>query len=137
MIPLQPWMLKAGAGVLFLSLIFYSGCYVQKKVDSTKILKLKTEINRDVEIIEAYQENYDALDQAIKDQNNAIEALGEATKAKIEQLNKAHAHTIAKMEEDRISIIKQAKEEQLALLDRMKDLSVGEACHEAMVELVK
>ena len=137
MIPLQPWMFKAGAGVLFLSLIFYSGCYVQKKVDSTKILKLKAEIQRDVEIIETYQENYDTLDQAIKDQNKAITALGESTKVKIEQMKKTYTSTIAKMENDRISIIKRAEEEQLALLERIKDLSVGEACHEAMVELTK
>jgi hypothetical protein len=135
MIPIQPWMIKAGAGSIFLSLVFYSGCYVQKKVDAERILNLKHENQEYVEVIEVFQENYDVLDQAIKDQNRAIEELGVESMRRIGELNAAHNESIALLARENSRLIEDARNETDTLRGRLSGLPLAEACHEAIMEL--
>jgi len=135
MIPIQPWMIKAGAGVLLVSGIFYSGCSVQKKMDLAKINKLKQQNSEYVMIIDAFQANCDELERGINAQNKAIEDLGKESERRMQQLNAAHAAAIRRFTQANEQIISDAREEADALRERLAGLSVAEACHQSWVEL--
>jgi SMC interacting uncharacterized protein involved in chromosome segregation len=139
MIPLNlpPWVFKGGALLLFLSIIFYAGCNAQKQRDANKINKLKDEISRHVEIIEVFQDNYDEVTQAIKDQNEAITEVGELHKEKVAHMQAAHDDAIRRLNRSNLQAVKDAEDEAAALRERMVRLSVGEACVESIKEIAK
>ena len=137
MIPIPPFMYKLGGAALFLSLIFYAGCHTQKQRDTAKIQKLKATNKEYVEIIEVFQENYDALDQAIKNQNSAVEELGRKTVEAIETLEKRHLESLRRLNESHRSTLDQARSEAEELKQRLSLLTVAEACHQAWLEVVK
>ena len=137
MLPIQPWMIKGGAVVLFLLAVFFSGCRVQKQMDKAKIQKLKANYSRAINIIDTFQDNVDTLNMAIKDQNAAITELGKETEQKINSINTAHNKAITRLNAANSDAIREAEEEAAALRRRMVGLSVGEACHEAWLEVIQ
>ena len=122
---------------MFLSIIFFAGCHTQKQRDMSKIQKLINKNNRYVEIIEVFQENYDILDTAIKDQNAAITELGEESIRKINSLESSHKEAIERLNRNNAATIRSARDEAAALRERMVGLSAAEACHEAWLEVAK
>jgi len=135
MIPIQPWMIKAGAGILLVSGIFYSGCSVQKKMDLAKINKLKQRNSEYVMIIDAFQANCDELERGIDAQNKAIEDLGKESERRIQQLKAAHTAAIRRFTQTNEQIISDAESEAAALRKRLAGLPLAEACHQAWAEL--
>ena len=137
MIPIQPWMIKAGAGTVFLSLIFYSGCVVQRKHDAAKIQRLNANYDRCVGIVDTFQDNVDTLEKSIDDQNKAIDDLGEESSRKAAEMKVWYAAAIKNYDKANNKIIKDARDEAARLRERLSKLSVAEACHQAWVELTK
>jgi len=137
MIPITPGMIKGGAVALLLSAVFYGGCRTQKSIDLAKIQRLKADYTRAVEIIEVFQDNYDTLNKALKDQNEQITRLGEETERRIESISKAHNAAITRLSSANAASIRVAESEAAELRERMASLSVAEACHEAWLEVVR
>jgi len=135
MIPIQPWMIKGGAVVLFLSAIFVGGCQAQKNIDAKKIDRLRADYTRAVEIIEVFQDNYDTLDKALKDQNAEIKKLGKETERKINSINAAHRAAITQLNSANTAAVRSAEKEAAELRERMVGLSAAEACHAAWEEV--
>lgn len=134
MIPLalQPWIIKGGAIVLLLSVVFYGGCHTGKNMSQKKIQRLESKITRYVDIIDTFQENVDTLERAIDDQNEAIAKLGEEHNAKVVSMQASHEAAIRRLNTANNAAIRGAREEAAALRARMAQLSVGESCIEAM-----
>jgi len=137
MIPIQPWMIKAGAGVFLVSAIFYSGCHVQRLRDSAKIGKLKQQNKEYVQIIDAFQDNCDELERGINAQNKAIEDLGKESERRMQQLKAAHTAAIRRFTQTNEQIISDAESEAAALRERLAGLPLAEACHQAWMELAR
>lgn len=135
MIPLQPWMIKGGAGVLFLSAVFYAGCHTQKKLDQARLLKLESNYDRCVGIVDTFQDNVDVLEKGIKDQNAAIEKLGTESAKKMADLQASHQKAVETLRRQYDQSIAGQKEEAEKLRERLVGLSDAEACREAMKEL--
>ena len=122
---------------MLLSACFIGGCRVQKQMDKAKIQKLKANYSRAIDIIDTFQDNVDTLDIAIKEQNAAIEGLGEQTERKIDSINKAHDKAIARLSAASSDAIRTAEDEAAALRASMVGLSLGEACDTAMRSIVQ
>ncbi|MCK5020713.1 MAG: hypothetical protein KAS32_27075 [Candidatus Peribacteraceae bacterium] len=137
MIPIQPWMIKGGAAVLFLSAVFTGGCRVQKQMDKAKIQRIKADYTRAVGIIDTLQDNVDVLDTARKVQNEATAKLGRQHDEKVSNINTAHHAAITRLNAANDEAIRTAEEEAAALRQRMVGLSVGEACDTAMRSIVQ
>ena len=137
MIPITPGMIKGGAVFMFLSAVFIWGCRVQKQMDKAKINKLIDRNKQYVEIIDTFQDNVDTLDTAIKEQNAAIDELGEETERRVMSLRSAHESANERLRANYDAAISRSKDETAELRERMADLSVAEACHEAWVEVSK
>jgi hypothetical protein len=129
------WAVKGGAFLIVVSAIFIAGCNTQKKMDAAKIDKLKAENRRQVEIIEVFQENYDVLDTALKDQNEAIAKLGEESIRRINSLKARHEEAVTRLARTNNEILESTRDEAAELRERLVRLSVAEACHEAMIAL--
>ena len=136
-VAIQPWMIRGGAIALLLSAVFYGGCHTQKKMDEAKIQRVKANYTRAVEIIETFQENYDKLDKVIKDNNERIARQGKEYEAKVADIQKAHGKAIDRLTRSNREALRTAEEEASDLRERMAGLSTGEACHEAMLEIVR
>ena len=134
MIPfaIQPWMIKGGAIVALLGMVFFGGCRVQKNIDRAKIQRLNTNYDRAVGIIDTFQDNVDTLDMAIKDQNEAIAQLGEDYDARVTALRTAHSAAITRLNTANNATEARLSHEVTALREQMVGLSVGEACQAAM-----
>ena len=132
---LAKYALKGGVVLAFLSIIFSGGCYMQRQLDAKKINRLKQEVKNHVEIIEVFQENYDTVTQAVKDQNAAITKLGEKSIRKMESLESSHYAAITRLNAANNDTIRAARDEAAELRERMAGLSTAEACHTAMMEI--
>ena len=137
MIPITPGMIKGGAVALLLSTVFYGGCAAQNKLNSARLNKLKSDYTRLVGIIDTFQDNVDTLNMAIKDQNEATIELGRKHDEKVSSINALHNNAIARLNAANNAAIRVAEEEAAALRRRMVGLSVGEACHEAWLEVIQ
>ena len=134
---LAKYALKGTVVTLFFSCIFYAGCHTQKQYDAKKINRLKQEVKNHVEIIEVFQENYDTVTQAVKDQNAAITELGEETVRRAASLQAAHDAAINRLNTANNATIRRARDEAAELRERMAGLSAAEACHQAWIEVTR
>ena len=137
MIPIQPWMIKGGAVVLFLSAIFVGGCQAQKNIDAKKINRLKADYTRAVEIIDVFQDNYDTLDKALKDQNEQIAEVGREHIRKVAAIEKANKENLTQLNKRNTAVLRNKEREAADLRARMVGLSAAEACHEAWLEVAQ
>ena len=140
----RPWMLKAGAGVVIIGMIFYSGCRTQKNIDANKIAKMKTKVetvehNYDLSLAAAAQslENYTTLEQAVLDKNAEVQRLGEEYNLKVVAIRRVSQTAIDNINSTHETAMDDAVEEITRLNERFSVLSVSEACHEAWLEVVK
>ena len=129
---LQPWMIKGGAVLALLGIVFAGGCRVQKSIDIAKIQRINTKYDRCVGIVDTFQLNVDTLEQAIKDNNAKVIKLGEEYNAKVISMQSSHDAAIRRLNTSNDATIKQARDEAAALRERMVRLSVAESCTEAM-----
>jgi uncharacterized protein YabE (DUF348 family) len=134
---LAKYALKGGVVLAFLSIIFYAGCYTQKQIDASKILKLKDKITHYSDVIDVLEENNYELRDAIEDQNAAITELGEETVRRTASLQAAHDAAIDRLNAANSATIRAARDEAAELRERMAGLSAAEACHEAWLEVVR
>ena len=137
MIPITPGMIKGGAVFMFLSAVFIGGCRVQKQMDKAKINKLIDRNKQYVEIIDVFQDNLDIVEQAVKEQNAAIDELGEETERRVMSLRSAHEAANERLRTNYDAAISRSKDETAELRERMADLSATEACHAAWVEVTR
>ena len=129
------WAIKGGAVVLFLSLVFYGGCYTQKQHDMSKIQRISDKYDRCVDIVDIFQDNYDVLEKGLQDQNKAIEELGRESAERIMALKKAHQETVERLGREHERILKQRAKETAELREKLAGLSSAEACVEAWKSL--
>lgn len=137
MIPITPGMIKGGAVVMLLSAVFIGGCRVQKQMDKAKIQKLKANYSRAIDIIDTFQDNQDALEQAVEGHNEATAKLGREHDEKVSDINTAHDKAIARLSAASSDAIRTAEDEAAALRASMVGLSLGEACDTAMRSIVQ
>ena len=140
----RPWMLKAGVGVLFLSVIFYAGCHTQKGIDAKRISKMQTKVetvehNYDLSLAAAAQslENYRVLEQAVLDNNAEVIRLNEEYNLKVITIRRVSRTAIDNINSTHNAAMSEANEEINRLSERFAVMSVGEACHESWLEVVK
>lgn len=146
MIPLwlTPGIIKGGILGIIIMAIFFTGWHVKGGLDSNRITKLKvalkvSEANYDLsmENLDRAIGNYDELYAIVqetnaevikqgKEYNLRVIQLKEINRAAINRLNTAHDEAMSDM-------ITEANE----LREVMQTLSVSEACHWAMLEIVK
>ena len=131
------WAIKGGAVILFLSLIFYAGCYTQKQHDMSKIQRISDKYDRCVDIVDVFQGNLDTIEKGLNDQNAAIEELGRESARRIASLKEAHQETVERLRRNYERTLRQRAEEAADLRERLAGLSVKEACVEAWVELTR
>jgi hypothetical protein len=134
MIPLaiQPWMIKGGAIMALLGMVFFGGCRVQKSMDLAKIQRIQANYSRAVDIIDTFQDNVDTLDMAIKGQNARISKLGEDHNARVAALRAANDAAITRLNTANDATEARYLRETTELRAQMVGLSVGEACRAAM-----
>ena len=141
MIPLpvaiQPWMLKVAAIVGVLAIAYTSGCRTQKSIDLSTIQRLKAVTVRDKGIINTQQTNINILRGSLERQNQAWIELSNEGKRREAALKVAHQEAIERFESRSARALRDAARETEELRERMVGLSVGEACHEAMKEIVR
>ena len=137
MIPIQPWMIKGGAVVLFLSAVFTGGCQAQKKIDLAKIQRLESKIARCTEINVTLTENVTTLKQGIKDRNEQIADLGRQYDKKVAAIEKANKENLTQLNKRNTAVLRNKEREAADLRARMVGLSAAEACHEAWLEVAQ
>lgn len=135
MLPIQPWMIKGGAIVLVILIIFFAGWAVKGKMVSNKIERLKADYARAVEIIETCQTNLDRMDESLARQNKAIEDMAKANQDHIEAVRKASKEALRHAYESHQRAYHEAQKEIMDLQMRVQSMSAAEACHEAWMEL--
>ena len=129
---IPPWLLRIGASGLILFAAFTWGCQHGKGLSAGKIERLKETNRRYVEIIEVFQENYDVLDLAIKDQNESIAKLGEETERRVTSLKASHEKSLTILRKRNAESLRKAEKDSEELRKRLVGLSVGEACVESL-----
>jgi len=129
---LQPWMIKGGAVLALLGIVFAGGCRVQKNMDLAKIQRLESNYDRCVGIVDTFQTNVDTLEQAIEDNNAKVIKLGEEHNAKVISMQSSHDAAIRRLNTSNDASVSRARDEAAALRERMVRLSVAESCTEAM-----
>jgi hypothetical protein len=134
MIPLaiQPWMIKGGAVLALLGMVFFGGCRVQKSMDLAKIQRVQAKYDRAVGIIDTFQDNVDTLDIAIKGQNEKIDKLGEDHDERVAALRAANDAAVIRLNAANDATEARYLRETTELRAQMVGLSVGEACRAAM-----
>ena len=134
MIPIwvQPWMIKGGAVLALLGIVFAGGCRVQKNMDLAKIQRLESNYDRCVGIVDTFQTNVDTLEQAIEDNNARVIKLGEEHNAKVISMQSSHDAAIRRLNTSNNASVSRARDEAAALRERMVRLSVAESCIEAL-----
>ena len=137
MIPITPGMIKYGAVVCLLSMVFFGGCRVQKKIDTAKIQRIQVKYDRAVGIIDTFQDNVDTLDMAIKGQNEKIDKLGEDHDARVTALRAANDAAITRLNTANDATEARYLRETTELRAQMVGLSVGEACRAAMEAIAR
>ena len=129
---LQPWMIKGGAVLALLGIVFAGGCRVQKNIDLAKIQRLESNYDRCVGIVDTYQLNVDTLEDVVEAQNEANIKLGEQHNAKVVSMQSSHDAAIRRLNTSNNATVERARDEAAALRERMVRLSVAESCIEAL-----
>jgi len=106
-------------------------------MDAAKIQKIKANYERCVEIVDIFQDNYDTLEKGLNNQNKAIEELGRESERRISSLRKAHQEAVTDLERNHNRTLKQRAKEAAELRKRLAGLPLGEACHQAWLEVAK
>ena len=129
---LQPWMIKGGAVLALLGIVFAGGCRVQKNMDLAKIQRLESNYDRCVGIVDTFQTNVDTLEQAIEDNNAKVIELGKEYNRKVIALKASHTRYTRQLNAANRESLDRAANEGAALRERMVRLSVAESCIEAL-----
>jgi uncharacterized protein YydD (DUF2326 family) len=136
MIP-QAILIKYGIVAAFLVAIFTGGCQVQKRMDAAKIIRLETNYDRCVSIVDVFQDNVDELSKSLDEQNTAIEDLGKESERKKADLEAWYRDALRRYDATNNEIIREARDEAAELRERLSKLSVCDACNQAWVELTR
>ena len=118
----RPWMLKASAVVVLISLIFFAGCRVQKQMDMGKIERIRTnlettEANYDqcLEMLVRSEDNYDSLQEMVNQANAEVDrlhaeyqdrviALRRTSQAAIDNINRTHRQSMQELVEENLEL---------------------------------
>ena len=146
MIPLwlTPKVIKGSIlGIIIMS-IFFAGFYTRGKLSAAKIVRLKTEIatldsNYDLcyENLQRSNANWLELKDIVKQANLEVTRMNEEYNLKVVQLREVNraaiSHLNASHEEAMTDMLAEANE----LREAMASMSQSEACHHAILEIVK
>lgn len=140
----RPWMLKAGAGVLFLGVIFYAGCHTQKGIDAKRIAKMQTKVetfehNNKLSLAAAAQslKNYTVLEQMVLDNNAEVIRMNEEYKLKVVAIRRVSREAIDNINASHEDAMDDAVEEITRLNEHFSLLSASESCHAAWLEVTR
>jgi len=140
----DPRVIKGAAIALALSIIFGAGCRTQAALDEAKILRLNNKIqtldeNNDLclENLERVKLNWTDLKEAVETTNEEVRKMGEEYNARVVQLEELNRAAVSHLVATHTEAMRDMVEEANALRERMADMSAAEACHEAMLEIVK
>ena len=148
MIPIPLWLtpqvMKAGIVGGALLLIFFAGFYVKGKLDDSKILRMQQKVQK-IEYnyglcladVEQSVENYEVLATAIENANKEIEKQSQEYKARVVQLREMNRAAISQLNALHDASMSSMNVEADELRERFAQMSASEACHSAMLEIVK
>ena len=139
MIPvaIQPWMLKGGAILGLLALIFYGGCRTQKSIDSAKITKAKARYERAESIINTQSANIGILRGSLERQNEAWIRMSNESKEREASIKASHEKALEQLRSRSDRAVRDAQQEASELRKRIAKLSVAESCIETLKEISK
>ena len=141
MIPIPLWLtpqvIKGGiVGAIVLS-IFFAGFFFKGKLDAAKIQRMKAKVTATAADRDRCLSNYDGLAEAVALANADIEKQNEEYNLMVVQLREmnsaAISHLNALHDESITGMIAEANQ----LREAMAEMSAEEACHAAMLEIVK
>ena len=129
MIP-KTLLIKVLLGAVALGAIFAGGCRVQYLMDRGKIIKLQT-------LNQQHLENNLELLSGIRESNKAIAKLAEISQQREAAIKAAGEEALARERSENATAIRDSEAAAADLRERLAQLPVAEACHQAWVELTK
>lgn len=137
MIPIQPWMFKAGAvGVVVLA-IFFAGWHVNGKRYQSKIETLKSNYSQCLEQNDRAVEGLKDIQKALERQSEAFDQLESESRRALETQKRINRIALEQERERRSQIINEYEDEVRRLNEAFASLTAAEACHEAWKGLVQ
>ena len=137
MIPIQPWMFKAGAGVLIVCVIFFAGWSAK----SALVEKMMSSLEDKVGLLEAdnslCRDGLDSLHSAIDKQNAALDRLSSESLARLERTRLESLAALKAEQEYTQRLRTEFEAEKTVLLERMENMTACEACNESWLEVVR
>lgn len=140
----NPMVIKGLVLVAVFSCIFGAGCRAQRAMDDKKILSLKTDIevlNDNYELcydnLRRSNSNWLGLKDAVEATNEEVRKQSEEYNAKVVQLREMNRAAISHLTATHTETMRDMVVEANALRERMATMTAAEACHEAMLEMVK
>jgi hypothetical protein len=146
MIPLwlTPKVIKGGLLGAIIMLIFFTGFYARGKLDANKIARAKAKVvtiqhNYDLsmENLDRCLVNYDELRQIVSDNNKEVVRMNKEYEDRVLQLQQIGREAISRVNATHDEAIADMVAEASQLRQLMAELSQSEACHLAMLEIVK
>lgn len=137
-------LIKVGIPAVIVAVIFGFGWSCRGKQCEKKIAKKEVKIERmtanyraALEDLAVSEKNYDELNKAKTEQNEAIEKMNADFEAEKKRIIKANEEALASSASSYQRNMEAARRQTEELRRRMVSLSVAESCHEAMVEITQ
>lgn len=136
MIPIQPWMIKAGAIGAVVLAIFFAGWHVKGKMVASKVSSLEDTIRSLEGDNKRLKDGVVSLEQAIENQNRAIEEMFSRNAKDIERIRAESLLAIQREREYARERLSEISAQNRELLQKMENMTWAEACHTAWLEVV-
>jgi hypothetical protein len=137
MIPIQPWILKAGAGVLIVCVIFFAGWSAKSALVEKKVSSLEDRIKTIKADNDLCRTGLGDLQAAIDKQNAALDKLSSESLARLERTRLESLAALKAEQEYTQRLRAKFEAEKTALLERMENMTACEACNESWLEVVR
>jgi hypothetical protein len=146
MIPLwlTPKVIKGGLLGAIVMLIFFTGFYARGKLDAGKIARAKAKVvtiqhNHDLSLenLDRCLGNYDELRLIVEQTNREVQAQHAEYELKVVQLRRLNDAAISSATASHDAAIADMVAEASQLRQLMASMSQSEACHHAMLEIVR